>query len=36
MKHLIPFGKIESVLFNGKLMSITITLTINGFVGKKI
>jgi hypothetical protein len=36
MKHLIPFGKVEPVLFNGKLMSITITLTINGFEGKKI
>lgn len=36
MKHFIPFGKVEPVLFNGKLMSIKVKLNIDGYKNKTI
>jgi hypothetical protein len=36
MKYLFQFGKVEPVLLNGKLMSIKVKLSIEGYVGKTI
>lgn len=36
MKHLLSFGKVDPLLFNGKLMSIKIKLTVKGHKGKTI
>jgi DNA polymerase type B, organellar and viral len=36
LKHLFAFGKVEPILFNGKLMSIKIKLNIEGYKGKTI
>lgn len=36
MKHLLSFGKVVPLLFNGKLMSIKVNLNIEGFKGKTI
>ena len=36
MKHLLSFGKVEPLLFNGKLMSIKVNLNIEGYKGKTI
>jgi len=36
MKHLFKFGKVKPITFHGKLISIKLTLTIKGHVGKTI
>jgi len=36
MKHLLKYGKLEPLLFNGKLMSIKIKLNVDGYKGKTI
>jgi hypothetical protein len=36
LKHLLEFGKVEPLLFNGKLMSIKVRLNIVGYKGKTI
>jgi len=36
LKHILDFGKIEPVLFNGKLMSIKLKLNIEGYKNKTI
>jgi DNA polymerase type B, organellar and viral len=36
MKHLLPFGKVEPILHNGKIISIKVKLNLYGFMGKTI
>jgi hypothetical protein len=36
LKHLFDYGKVEPLLFNGKLMSIKVKLNIEGYNGKTI
>jgi hypothetical protein len=36
MKHLIHFGKVKPIVFNGKLISIKITLSMKGHIGKTL
>lgn len=36
MKHLIKFGNVEPLIFNGRIISIKVTLTVNGYKGKTI
>jgi len=36
LKHLLPYGKVTPLIYNGKLISITIRLDIEGYVGKTI
>ena len=36
LKHLLPFGKVEPLIFNGKLISIKLKLNIEGYKGKTI
>jgi len=36
LKYLLEFGKVEPILFNGKLMSIKVRLNIEGYIGKTI
>lgn len=36
MNHLMPYGHVEPLVFNGKIMSIRVTLNIEGYKGKTI
>jgi DNA polymerase type B, organellar and viral len=36
MKHLLPFGKVEPLIHNGKIISIKLTLSIKGYKDKTI
>jgi len=36
MKHLLPFGKVEPLIHNGKIISIKLTLSIKGYKGRTI
>lgn len=36
LKYLMEFGKVEPILFNGKLMSIKVRLNVPGFIGKTV
>jgi len=36
LKYLLDFGKVEPILFNGKLMSIKLKLNVEGYKGKTI
>jgi DNA polymerase type B, organellar and viral len=36
LKHLLPFGKVKPLIHNGKIISISLTLSIKGYKGKTI